>query len=553
MRKMGISQYIPSWYAPSDPAALGARSFFLRPWAVPIGLMLLTLLLTRLDHFGLGYVMFRLTADVEELPFPMAPVGAMGMTALADASDRRDTWRWRAFSIGGVAGAAFGAIYLAVPNITSAWFAEGVRLLPLPFWDATPHTEPFLPAMPMLISFDLTFVVLGMVLPFWAMTGAFIGLLVTMAANPILYHADILHGWQRGIGGIQSIQSNTMDFYFSFSLGLSLAVAAIGFFHVFSSFRRRRKEMAELGKGGIQWRKFFQPPPGRGDFPIWVAFGIYLVSTITYIVLAYWLVNYASGPLKGDKFPLLLLIFYGFVYTPVVSYVSSRMEGIVGQQVSIPFVREATFILSGYKGAAIWFAPIPLYDYARQVQFFKTTDLTGTKFTSLIKSELLIFPVMAVGTVLFSQFIWSIGNVPSELFPYANEFWELRAYQQGLVMSATLPGEAVSPFREAFRPEYLAAGLGLALGVYALLSHFGLPVFLVYGVVRGLDQSVPHAILPMFLGALLGRYVMRRRFGENWSRYRIVFAAGFQAGIGLITMFSLGMVFISKSAIRIQV
>jgi hypothetical protein len=187
------------------------------------------------------------------------------------------------------------------------------------------------------------------------------------------------------------------------------------------------------------------------------------------------------------------------------------------------------------------------------VQFFKTTDLTGTKFTSLIKSELLIFPVMAVGTVAFSQFIWSIGNVPSELFPYANEFWELRAYQQGLVMSATLPGEAVSPFREAFRPEYLAAGTCLALGVYALLSHFGLPIFLVYGVVRGLDQSVPHAILPMFIGALLGRYVMRRRFGENWSKYRIVFAAGFQAGIGLITMLSLGVVFVSKSAIRLQV
>jgi hypothetical protein len=553
MRKLGLVEYLPQWYAPSDPDVLSQRSFLLHAWGAPIGLMILTLLITRVDHFGLGYVMFRLTSDVEELPFPMAPVGAMGMTALADASNQRDTWRWRAFSVGGVAGAAFGAIYLAIPNISSAVFAEPVRILPLPFLDLTHYTEGPLPAMPMMISFDLTFVALGMVLPFWAMVGAFVGLIVTVVANPLLYRAGILGGWERGIGGIQTIQSNTMDFYFSFSLGLSLAVAAIGVLHVFSSLRRKRRELAELGHTGPQWARLLRPPPGRGDPPLWVGLGIYVVSTATYIALAYWLVNYASGPLLGARFPLWLLILYGFVYTPLISYVSSRMEGIVGQQVHVPFVREATFILSGYKGAAIWFAPIPLHDYARQVKFFKTTELTGTRFTSLIKSEVLIFPIMAVGMVAFSQFIWSIDNVPSEMFPYANEFWELRAYRQGLIYSATLPGEAAGPFREAFRPEYLAAGFGLALLVYAALSHFGLPVFLVYGVVRGLDQSVPHAIVPMFLGAMLGRFVLRRRFGENWSKYRIVFAAGWQAGIGLITMLSLGFVLMSKSAIKLAV
>ncbi|KKK64581.1 hypothetical protein LCGC14_2982740, partial [marine sediment metagenome] len=200
-----------------------------------------------------------LTSDVEELPFPMAPVGAMGMTALADASNKKDTWRWRAFSIGGVAGAAFGAVYLAVPNITGAVFAEAVRILPLPFLDLTQYTEGALPAMPMMISFDLTFIVLGMVLPFWAMVGSFIGLMVTLIANPLLYHAGVLDGWQPGIGGIQTIQANTMDFYFSFGLGLSLAVAAIGLMHVLNSFRTRRRELTELGKGGIEWSKLFRP------------------------------------------------------------------------------------------------------------------------------------------------------------------------------------------------------------------------------------------------------------------------------------------------------
>jgi hypothetical protein len=553
IRKMGITEYIPTWFAPTNPDVLGQRNFFMKEWMAPLGLMILGMLMSRVNHFGLGYVLFRLTSDVERLPFPMAPVGAMGMTALADASSERETWRWRTFCIGGVAGLAFGAVYLAVPNITSAVFSQSLRLIPLPFVDLTGYSEHYLPAMPVLISFDLGLVVTGMVLPFWAMVGSFIGLLFTIVVNPVLFHAGILRSWEKGIGGIQTIQSNTMDFYFSFGLGLSLAVALIGFIHVFRSFVAKKKQMDDAERPDVKWQRLFKPPAGRGDVPIWVGLATYIFSTLVYIVLTYYLVNYCSGELLGSKFPLALLIFYGFVYTPVVSYVSTRMEGIVGQQVAIPFVREATFIFSGYKGAAIWFAPIPMHDYSRQALFFKTTELTGTRFTSLLKAEILIFPIVMVGAVLFGQFIWSIDNVPSELFPYANEFWELRAFQQGLVMSATLPGEATTPFQEALKPEYLVGGVSLALIVYFLLSHFGLPIFLVYGVVRGLDQSVPHAIIPMFIGALLGRFVLRRRFGPKWPQYRIVFAAGFSAGVGLVTMLSLGVVFMTKSVIKLPV
>jgi hypothetical protein len=155
--------------------------------------------------------------------------------------------------------------------------------------------------------------------------------------------------------------------------------------------------------------------------------------------------------------------------------------------------------------------------------------------------------------VMFSQFIWSIGTVPSEMFPYANKFWELEAFQSGLVFSATSPEGGVTPFMDAFKPEYLSIGLGLALAVYATLAHFGLPVFLVYGVVRGLDQTMPHAVIPMFIGALMGRYIFRPMFKDKWPQYRIVFAAGFSAGMGLIAMFSLGFVLMSKSVIKLAV
>jgi hypothetical protein len=411
-----------------------------------------------------------------------------------------------------------------------------------------------------MLSLDLTLVVTGMVLPFWAMVGSFLGMVVIMAANPVMFRAGLLPSWQPSIGGIATIQANTVDFYFSFGLGLALAVAIIGFWHVFSSMRRRQAESSDSAqvRTKVDWSKLFRPPAGRGDFPLWVGLAIYLFSTLSYIAIAYWLINYCKPLPAMDNgvmtwFPLWLLIFYGFIYTPIISYVSTRMEGIVGQQVAVPFIREASFILSGYKGASVWFAPIPLQDYARQAVFFRTTELTGTRFRSLIKAELLIFPLMLVGTVAFSQFIWQIDNVPSQLFPYANEFWELRAYREGLIYSATLPGEAASPFKAAFSPTFLTVGFVLAMVLYAVLSRFGLPVFLVYGLIRGLDLSAPHAIIPMFIGAMIGRFVLRKRFGDNWPRYRIVFAAGFAAGVGLITMFSLGIVFMAKSAMKVSV
>jgi hypothetical protein len=175
-------------------------------------------------------------------------------------------------------------------------------------------------------------------------------------------------------------------------------------------------------------------------------------------------------------------------------------------------------------------------------------ELTGTKLTSLIKAEILTYPLMLIGTVLFAQFIWSLGPVPSEMFPFANEFWELRAYSSGLMWSATLPDSGISPFREAFRPDFIASGLGVALMFYAVLARFNLPVFLVYGLIRGLDQSLPHMIIPTVTGAFIGRFWCRKRFGDKWPQYRIVFAAGFGAGMGLITMFALGCVFMAKSA-----
>jgi hypothetical protein len=94
-------------------------------------------------------------------------------------------------------------------------------------------------------------------------------------------------------------------------------------------------------------------------------------------------------------------------------------------------------------------------------------------------------------------------------------------------------------------------GLASGLVAYILLSLFGLPVMLIYGVVRGLGQSTPHGFILEVLGAFLGRYFFLKRYGAMWRQYAPVLLAGFSCGMGLTGMFAMGIALILKSLGRL--
>src|SRR5690606_39760773 len=100
--------------------------------------------------------------------------------------------------------------------------------------------QDFLPAVATGISFDFGHFFLGMALPFFGVLGAFIGVIVTMIANPLLYAAGFLPSWKKGMTTVQIMFANHVDFYLSFGIGLGLAVAAIGIWQCIHSVRDRR-------------------------------------------------------------------------------------------------------------------------------------------------------------------------------------------------------------------------------------------------------------------------------------------------------------------------
>ncbi len=534
-KMLGVAEFIPSWVAPgANSDSMIERSFLHRDWLIPILLLIGSQVIQRVDRFGLGYALYRITSDVEKLPFPMAPVGALGTMALAESSDEKDKgWKWRVFSIGGMIGLMFGAIYVLLPVVSGLIFTEPVTLIPIPWIELTRHTEEVLPAVATGIQLDLGLVFIGMVLPFWAVIGGLVGLIITVILNPILWKQGILQRWHQGMGTVDTVFANNFDFYMSFGIGLGLAIGVIGVWSVARSFGKSGPDRGTL-------HDLFHPPEGRGDFNFWISIGIYVCSTISYVLLCVWLV---------PNFPWIFFLGYGFIYTPIISYITARMEGIAGQFVSLPLVREASFIAGakyfGYQGIEIWYAPIPIHNYGEATVGFREIELTGTSLRGIIKAELVVFPVVMVSSLLFSQFIWRLAPIPSASYPYAQELWHLQALNTLLMQTSTLEGNSL--FFQALKGSYVASGLGLGLILYMILSVLGLPVLLIYGVVRGLGQSTPHGIILEVAGALLGRYYFHKRYGTMWRQYAPVLLAGFSCGMGLTGMFAMGFALILKS------
>lgn len=559
----GVAEHMKEvwWYAPTDPDVLAQRNFFHPAWWSILGLIVFGQIVGRFTGTVLSYGLFRIASDIEKLPFPMAPVGAAGIVALAEQqydedqgpesvgdSDKPEKWRWRIFSIGAVMGLVFGTVYAALPAISGAILPQPITIFPIPFVDWTATTSKLLPAFATGFSWDMGNLLAGMVMPFYGVLGGFIGLIITMIANPMLYHFGFLSSWEQGHDTIKTLFDNNIDFYFSFSIGVSIAIAIAGFYQVYLSLRDRAKQKkAKEDHLAIEMRDDradLERIAQRGDIPAPIIIATYFLMCFIYIGLCGIMIHWHRGV-------MICLFFFAFVYTPMISYVTARLQGMTGQGVSIPFIKEASFLLSGYSGGvAVWFLPVPMGDYGGGASGFRQCELTGTKFWSIWKTDIILTPIILVASILFMQFLWSLGPIPSPAYPYANKMWELNAANSTIIMTSTLG--RFSQFEETFRWQYLLAGAGFGTVMFFVLYSMSLPILLIYGMVGGLNVTMPHGIIPQFAGALIGRYYFQRRMGLTWRQYIPVVMAGFSCGVGLVSVFSVGVIFLMKAVIPIQ-
>jgi hypothetical protein len=530
VRDIGLLGKFPYWFAPQpSSAAIQGRNLLDRAWLVPILMIFFMTIIGRVKSYTLGYFFFRITSDVERLPFPFATVAAQGSMALAESGERKTTWKWRVFSLGAVIGLAFGVLQVGVPLVTGSLLAKPIQIIPLPWYDCTTLTQSILPATPTGVVIDLGLILAGMVVPFWAIMGSLAAMILTCVLNPILYKMGVLTSWQPGMDTISTTFANSIDFWMSFGLGVTAAIAVISIYQTGRDLFVKMRELRARGANEDGSRRdVWAVPPGRGDFSLWIAVSLYSICSIIVIFVCHWMV---------PGFPILFLVFFIFLYTPLISYINARLIGIVGQTVEIPFIREAAYILSGYKGVEIWLAPIPVENYGAAAQSFRSQELTGTNFWSYVKADCLIMPLSFILSFVFWAFIWHSSAIPSDLFPAAQKTWELQAKNAVLLYSATLDTGGAKPlFFQALHPGVIGGAFSFTMIAFILLSAFSLPVMAVYGFVQGVG-GMPHAFVLLVLGAFLGKFYFHKKFGQKrFLEIAPVLVAGYGTGVGLIAL-----------------
>jgi hypothetical protein len=88
VRDAGMSQSFPTWFVPPpDSQGVLERNLLHPDWLAPIVVLLFVSIVMVIQRYTLGYVFFRITSDVERLPFPLASVSAQGATALSEADE----------------------------------------------------------------------------------------------------------------------------------------------------------------------------------------------------------------------------------------------------------------------------------------------------------------------------------------------------------------------------------------------------------------------------------------------------------------------------------
>jgi|TARA_Y100000031_G_scaffold152640_1_gene196185 hypothetical protein len=577
-RDAGMMESFPSWFAPppGSPALL-ERSFFHEDWLIPIAIVGFVMVISFIKRYTLGYFFFRLTSDVENLPFPLAAIGAQGTLALAeidekveergaergagqgeddqaDQGEHRQSNRWRIFALGAVIGIGFGILQVGVPTITGLFLSKPFYLIPQPFIDTTVLSEGALPATPTGLVLDLGMVFVGFVLPFWVVIGTFAAILATMIVNPILHRVGILHTWQPGMDTINTTFANNIDFWLSFGIGAGFAIALVCIYAACKDVIMKLRMAREARTESAEQEDLWETPAGRGDYPLWIAFAAYSVTAGLLVLLCYYLI--AGTTFASPTRILFFLIFFAFLYIPFLSYVNARLLGISGQTVEIPYIKELGFLVSGAKGLEIWLAPVPMENYGNMAQSYRTNELLGVRFWSLIKTDLVALPVMFVLSLMFWSFIWHSDAIPSDAFPTAQVNWELMAKNTVLVYTSTFvqPGEDPdevriqdSEFMKAIHPEVIGGSFVAILAIYGGLSLFALPVTFLYGVIRGFG-GLPHYMVLEVVGAFLGRYYYQKKYGSiNFLRDAPALLAGYFTGVGLISMATIAMRFIQAA------
>jgi len=506
----GLTPLMPRWFVPSLSGPL--RNLLNPLWLLPIAVALGGALLVKASDISLGFFFHHLYVDVEKLPFPMATVQA----EMCESLTWKEQHKLRIFSLSAII-ASFYALLVYFPNI-----AYGFSVIPIPWIDLNSLTSPILPGASFGIATDLVIFATGFILPLKVALGFFVGAFgLYFVGNHLLVTFGLFPEWTPGLNLMTTWQRSLLGFWLGPAIGFLIASSLIPALRHPRYFIKAIKDLTKL------------PSRGAGEeIPFKLILGFFLIGTLGSVMLTLSLVPALS------IWIILVIILLTVGWSFLSSMITAYAFGVTAYLPQIPFVKESTFVASGYRGVGLWFAPLVISSGgASWCATFKVADLTSTRKSSLVAAHLVAtFIAWIVGFFYVNAFL-SMSTIPSALFPVP--FWPIEA-----VRTITFIRQPTSLINLVS----MGGAFLVAAVLYAITSVLHLPISVIAIATGAISIPIaPPMATSILIGWVVG-YLFRRRVGkENWDMASPIIVAGVGAGEGIIIAIATFIVIISKA------
>ncbi|GEM_PF-1916168 len=538
-RSFGLYGLIPSWYAPTAPDI--PRTLFQAVFIPPLIVAIVSALLTKGMDLSLAYVLYRIYAVEEKLPFPGARVWAESSIVLAE----KHIWKDKARVL--VSVAVFSFIYAFL--LYGIWFITGVQLLPVPWADVTPFLESAgLYGASLGFSLDLLLISVGMIMPWRVNMSIFIGgVFAYLFLAPYAVSQGWFTLWRPGMNLGDIFQYSLIQLFVGPLIGLSFAAGLAPMIINWRSVVRVFKPPKIRREGGVEEPRVFGMPLTR------FALMIYLISATGLSFFVYYLI-YITEPQFATPHFLLLFIVLIVGFSALFQIANTRAIGEAAVGINLPYVKEGALLASGYRGIAAWFTPIYVYGGASGwTAVYVACDWTNTRKSDYLKAYFIAFPLTYLMGFIYADLFWRIAPIPSSTYPATAIFWPITAMWTLLwpAWSSGRLGAGGNELALALLNHFknwqthiivpMVIGAVVVAGVKALNIPFELVGFTI-----GLSQPIAYTTT-MFIGGLIARLIERKKGVEWFREYVAVISAGLGLGEGLMISMAVSCSLIIKS------
>jgi hypothetical protein len=538
-KSLGISSYASQfwWYAPKiayNPDAPRVIGF---EWLPNVLLQLFGYGLTLMMWISASFIIAALYARKEErMPFPAARVQIETITGLVEPEPTRK----RILSIFTVAGIVWGLVIYGFPILSYAFLGISIEPGAMLFRDFTKLVQQHLPGAAFAIAIDLSVIMSGWIMPSKVVVSAFASsLLFFVLGNYIALKLpwDYFKLWQSdyhyGLDIIKTYQYSYADVWFSPFIGITLAAGTLPFILYAKRYYRGLKSLV---KSASEAR-------AAGEIPLtWIL--VMYIGTTAASILVNKLLILPNFPL----WPYLAYAAFGFLMTMLFGW------GVAETGFGGPGITDVDKVLiwsSGYRELDVFLGGFPPITPGGAPSVLVNNawivgEACGVKPMTYIKWMLLLTPIGLLMNYVYTNIIWSIAPIPSNLFYSPSISWPVDALRWTFwpsLITGKLPyAGTINIDFGVILASFIASG-----AFYVLAELFKLPFSFIGFIIGASPTFYISTSFSWLLGLLIGKVAERRLGKEFWDRYKVTVAAGFGIGTGLMAGFSIALLMIKTS------